>query len=65
MIEEKIYSVIIRLSELAGNIPHSQWEIISAAQNELRDAAEQVKNLENNVPIIDLQKGDTHGRLTN
>lgn len=59
MIAEKIDAVVIALNGLAGEIPAEQWDVISSAQRELRDASEQASQLEKHATVA---KGDTHGK---
>jgi len=61
MISEKIKGAIVAINGLAGKVPTEAWEILSCAQRELKDAADQARRIENRVTLTDLE-GASNGR---
>ncbi|MDR2055633.1 MAG: hypothetical protein LBQ10_07185 [Desulfovibrio sp.] len=63
MIAEKINSVVAVLGDLGGHVPSEVWHILSCARKELRDAAEQAKEMEARFSPAQLRddEGCAHG----
>ena len=64
MLSEKIASAVTALSELAGEVDERTWQKLSCIRQELIDAAEVAKNLEEgtlNVQILTSPHGFSRG----